>query len=239
MKPRLKPRMFPEAGECLHDDQSFEEQMADLGVGIIRRKKEEVPVMNREEVSVMDREYVRKTTIGGRIDELGLKGLLTVNQVIDVPKERLIALLEKGYTNTEMADRLDIGTVTVSRLRKFYDLPGKPGSKPRDAMAPKPKGAATEVLPEPEFLPPPETEPLPVPESRWVPGHGCPEPVLRQEQTPHEIPCLRCACETVPKPLLDITDTGMVLAPLAAGVSKMLERIGEGQCRLIITVERV
>ena len=33
--------------------------------------------------------------------------------------------------------------------------------------------------------------------------------------------------------------TTIVLAPLAAGVSKMLERIGEGQYRLIITVERV
>ena len=42
MKPRLKPRMFPEAGECLHDDRGFEEQMADLGVEIIRRKKEAV-----------------------------------------------------------------------------------------------------------------------------------------------------------------------------------------------------
>ena len=231
MKPRLKPRMFPEAGECLHDDRGFEEQMADLGVEIIHRKKEEALVMNSENAGAM--------SIGERIDQLGLKGLLTVNQVIDVPKECLLGLLEKGYTNTEMADRLDIGTVTVSRLRKFYDLGGKPGSKPRDAMAPKPKGAATEVLPEPEFLPPPETEPLPVPESRWVPVHGCPEPVLRQEQAPHEIPCLRCACETVPKPLLDITDTGMVLAPLAAGVSKMLERIGERQVRLIITVERV
>ena len=60
---------------------------------------------------------------------------------------------------------------------------------------------------------------------RWVPVPGCPEPVLWQEQAP--------------KPLLDLTDTGIVLAPLAAGVSKMLERIGEGQVRLIITVERV
>ena len=199
--------------------------MADLGVEIIRRKKEEVQVMNRENMG--------KTTIGERIDQLGLKGLLTVNQVISVPKEILIALVEAGHTNIEMAERLDIGMVAVSRLRKYYDLPGKPGSKPKDAMAPKPKVAATEILPEPEFLPPPETEPLPVPESRWapVPGcpepvPGCPEPVLWQEQAP-------------PKPLLDLTDTGIVLAPLAAGVSKMLERIGEGQCRLIITVERV
>ena len=231
MKPRLKPRMFPEAGECLHDDRGFEEQMTDLGVEIIRRKKEEVQVMKRENMG--------KTTIEERIDELGLKGYLTVDQVISVPKEILIALVKAGHTNIEMADRLDISTVAVSRLRKFYDLGGKPGPKPKDAAAPKPKVAATEILPEPEFLPPPETEPLPVPESRGAPVPGCPEPVLWQEQAPHEIPCLRCACETVPKPLLDITDTGIVLAPLAAGVSKMLERIGEGQCRLIITVERV
>lgn len=230
MKKRLKPRMFPEAGECLHDDRGFEEQMADLGVEIIRREK--------EEVQVMDRENMGKTThvqnIEERIDQLGLKGLLTVNQVISVPNEVLFALVEAGHTNIEMAERLDIGMVAVSRLRKYYGLPGKPGSKPRDAAA----QTAGKPAVDPE-MPPPETEPLPVPESRWVPGHGCSEPVPWQEQAPHEIPCLRCACETVPKPLLDITDTGMVLAPLAAGVSKMLERIGEGQCRLIITVERV
>ena len=234
MKPRLKPRMFPEAGECLHDNRNFAEQMADLGVEIIRRKKEEVQVMNRENMG--------KTTIEERIDQLGLKGLLTVNQVISVPKEILIALVEAGHTNIEMAERLDIGMVAVSRLRKYYDLPGKAGPKPRDAAA----QTAGKPAVDPEWPPPEETEPLPVPESRWapVPGcpepvPGCPEPVLWQEQAPHEIPCLRCACETVPKPLLDITDTGIVLAPLAAGVSKMLERIGEGQCRLIITVERV
>ena len=68
MKPRLKPRMFPEAGECLHDNRNFAEQMADLGVEIIRRKK--------EEVQVMDRENMGKTTIEERIDQLGLKGLL-------------------------------------------------------------------------------------------------------------------------------------------------------------------
>jgi|GEM_PF-1450640 len=226
MKPRLKPRMFPEAGECLYDDRGFEEQMTDLGVGIIRRKKEEVQVMKRENMG--------GTTIEERIDELGLKGLLTVNQVISVPKEILIALVEAGHTNTEMAERLDIGVVAVSRLRKYYGLPGKTGSKPRDAAA----QTAGKPAVDPE-MPPPETEPLPVPESRWAPVPGCPEPVQGQGQAPHEIPCLRCACETVPKPLLDITDTGIVLAPLAAGVSKMLERIGEGQCRLIITVERV
>jgi len=44
MKPRLKPRMFPEAGECLHDDRSFEEQMTDLGVGIIRNRRVHRPV---------------------------------------------------------------------------------------------------------------------------------------------------------------------------------------------------
>ena len=226
MKPRLKPRMFPEAGECLHDNRNFAEQMADLGVEIIRRKK--------EEVQVMDRENMGKTTIGERIDQLGLKGLLTENQVISVPKEILIALVEAGHTNIEMAERLDIGMVAVSRLRKYYDLGGKPGSKPRDAAA----QTAGKPAVDPE-MPPPETEPLPVPESRWAPVPGCPEPVLRQEQAPHEIPCLRCACETVPKPLLDITDTGIVLAPLAAGVSKMLERIGDERVRLIITVERV
>ena len=64
MKPRLKPRMFPEAGECLHDDRSFEEQMADLGVEITRRKKEEVPVTDN------------KKAIEKLLDEKGLRGLL-------------------------------------------------------------------------------------------------------------------------------------------------------------------
>ena len=65
------------------------------------------------------------------------------------------------------------------------------------------------------------------------------KPRLKPRIFPHEIPCLRCACETVPKPLLDITDTGLVLSPMAAGVAKMLERIGDERVRLIITVERV
>ena len=119
------------------------------------------------------------TSVGERIDALGLKGLLTVNQVLDSPRENLNALIQVGRTNPEIAEALGISMAVVSRLRKYYDLPGKPGSKPKDAMAPKPKVAATEILPEPEFLPPPEeTEPLPVPESRWAPVPGCPEPVL-------------------------------------------------------------
>ena len=201
MKPRLKPRMFPEAGECLHDDRGFEEQMADLGVEIIRRKKEEVPVTDN------------KKAIEKLLDEKGLRGLLPMGTINDIPKEALEEWIRGGFTNIVIAKRLGTTSLLISRLRKLYDLPGKPGSKPRDAAAPKTKVGATEVLPEPEFLPSPETEPLPTPESRWVPVPGCPEPVLWQEQAP--------------KPLLDLTDTGIVLAPLAAGVSKMLERSEE------------
>lgn len=197
----------------MHDDRGFEEQMADLGVEIIRRKKEEVPVTDN------------KKAIEKLLDEKGLRGLLPMGTINDIPKEALEEWIRGGFTNIVIAKRLGTTSVLISRLRKLYDLGGKPGSKPRDAAAPKTKVGATEVLPEPEFLPSPETEPLPTPESRWVPVPGCPEPVLWQEQAP--------------KPLLDLTDTGIVLAPLAAGVSKMLERIGEGQVRLIITVERV
>ena len=210
-----------------YDDQRFAEQMADLGVEIIRRKKEEVPVTDN------------KKAIEKLLDEKGLRGLLPMGTINDIPKEALEEWIRGGFTNIVIAKRLGTTSLLISRLRKLYDLPGKPGSKPRDAAAPKTKVGATEVLPEPEFLPSPETEPLPTPESRWAPVPGCPEPVLWQEQAPHDVPCLRCACETKSKPLLDLTDTGIVLAPLAAGVSKMLERIGEGQVRLTITVERV
>ena len=38
---------------------------------------------------MMDRENMGETTIEERIDQLGLKGLLTVNQVISMPIDRL------------------------------------------------------------------------------------------------------------------------------------------------------
>ena len=60
-------------------------------------------------------------------------------------------------------------------------------------------------------------------------------------------PVQTCNCQdgmvttllSAPAPLLDIADAGVVLSPLAAGVSKMLERIGEDKVRLVVWVERV
>ena len=202
MKTRLKPRIFPEAGERLHDDRGFEEQMADLGVEIIRRKKEDERVSYN--VSVVEE----------RIKALGLEGLLTVKQVFDTTSERLKALIEAGHTNHQIGTRIGVSQVIVSRLRRYHDMVGKPGTKSKSAPVDEANKQALRA------------------------AHAA-QKMEKAADAEQEEPITYQPVQWVAAPLLDITDAGIVLSPLAAGVSKMLERIGEGQVRLIITVERV
>ena len=193
-------RMFPEAEvEELYDNPCFAEQMADIGVQFVQKKED----------------TLMSTSVGERIDALGLKGLLTVNQVLATPRENLNALIQVGRTNPEIAEALGISMAVVSRLRKYYDLGGKAGTKSKSAPVDEANKQALRAAYAAQKM----------------------EKAIDAEQ--EEPITYQPVLEWVAAPLLDITDAGIVLSPLAAGVSKMLERIGEGRVRLVVSVVRV
>ena len=152
-------RLLPDIDDQV-DRRNFQEQMSDLGVEIIKgdggRKSDKLNVAwfepdkkgrGNKMTLVSKEEQMRDDKILKLLEEKKLDGKLPIGVVVDVPKRRMEALISRGLTNTKMAKALGITPAHVSKLRKFYDLQGKPGG------AKKPVAVEDEIGKETQFVP--------------------------------------------------------------------------------------
>ena len=101
------------------DNRNLEQQLNDIGVEVIRVKKGQ----ESDTVSSVPKERDR---VAKQIDDAGQKGLVSVEKVLEFPKEKIEALYAEGFSTQEIAEKLGIDKATLHSLKKVHDITMRP-----------------------------------------------------------------------------------------------------------------